>query len=169
MPRQPTPEVRAGRAYRDFSGLFIVLLTVAIGLFTASLFLHPKYHWPLWIAAAVVITLTAPLRAWGLRRGLLSYFVHGTAVEGTVTAVEPAGQATWRVCYRFESPGAGPVESETMVYDAPAPPLSAGQSVAVLHRAGDPGDSVLPELAGILRTPEGAHAPLPGAGNEVSV
>ncbi len=142
--------MRAGRAYRDFSGLFIVLLTLAIGLFTASLFLHPRYHWPLWIAAAVVITLTAPLRAWGLRRGLLSYFVHGTAVEGTVTAVEPAAPGTWRVHYRFESATNGPMEAKTMVYDAPEAPLAIGQIVVVLHRPGNPGDSVLPQLAGIL-------------------
>lgn len=150
MPRQPTPEVRGGKAYRDFSGLFIALLTLAIALFTASLFLHPRYHWPLWVAAGVVITLTAPLRAWGLRRGLLSYYVHGTAVEGTVTAVEPAGAGTWRVRYRFDVPALGPVESETTVYDAPEAPLVVGHAVAVLHRAGDPRDSVLPELAGIL-------------------
>jgi hypothetical protein len=150
--------VRAGRAYREFSGLFIVLLTLAIALFTASLFLHPRYHWPLWIAAAVVITLTAPLRAWGLRRGLLSYFVHGTAAEGIVTSVEAAGPATWRIGFRFEASGAGPIEAGTTLYDAPEAPLEAGQSVAVLHRPGNPKDCILPELAGILQGPTGRRS-----------
>ncbi|MCK6479967.1 MAG: DUF3592 domain-containing protein [Planctomycetaceae bacterium] len=142
--------MRAGRAYRQFSGIFVVLLTVAIGLFVVSLLAHPRYHWPLWIAAAAVISLTAPLRTWGLRRGLLSYYVHGAAVEGTVTAVEPAGEGTWRVRYRFEAGGAGIVEAETLVYDAPRAPLAVGEAVPVLHRPGNPRDSVLPVLAGIL-------------------
>ena len=144
-PRQPTPEVRAGRAYRAFAAMFLVLLTVAIALFVASLVLPPRWQWPLWGAAAGVITLTAPLRAWGLRRGLLSYYVHGTAVEGTVTAVEPAGEGTWRVRYRF-----GDHEAEVRVLDAPEAPVRSGDSVAVLHRPSAPQDSILPALAGIL-------------------
>jgi len=149
-PRQPTPGVRAGRAYRNFSGIFVALLTVAIVLFLAPFLLPPRWQWPLWIAAGAVITLTAPLRAWGLRRGLLSYFVHGTAVEGTVAAVEPAGAGTWRVLYRYDAGPAGTVEAATLVYDAPEAPLRAGDPVAVLYRPGSPRDSVLPALAGIL-------------------
>lgn len=145
-PRQPTPEVRAGRAYRDFSGLFIVLLTVAIALFVAPFFSPTRLHWPLWIAASAVILLTAPLRAWGLHRGLLSYFVHGTAVEGTVTAVEAAGAGTWRLRVRY---GEG-IEREFLVYDAPEAPLCPGDAVPVLHRPLDPRDAVLPTLAGLL-------------------
>jgi hypothetical protein len=149
-PRQPTPEVRAGRAYRDFSGLFIVLLTVAIVLFLAPFFLPTRFHWPLWIAAGSVILLTAPLRAWGLHRGLLSYFVHGTAVEGTVAAVEGAGAGTWRLRVRYDGGAGGAVEREFVVYDAPAAPLKPGDPVPVLHRPGDPRDAVLPTLAGLL-------------------
>jgi len=149
-PRQPTPEVRAGRAYRDFSGLFIVLLTVAIALFVAPFLLPTRFHWPLWIAAGVVILLTAPLRAWGLHRGLLSYFVHGTAVEGTVLAVEASGGGTWRLRVRYDGGAAGPVEREFLVYDAPSAPLKTGDAVPVLHRPADPRDAVLPTLAGLL-------------------
>ena len=144
-PRQPTPEVRSGRAYRDFSGIFIVLLTVAIALFVAPFFLPTRFHWPLWIASGTVILLTAPLRAWGLHRGLLSYYVHGTAVEGSVLAVEPAGEGTWRLRVRY-----GAEEREFLVYDAPAAPLRPGDAVPVLHRADDPRDAVLPTLAGLL-------------------
>jgi hypothetical protein len=148
-PRQPTPEVRAGAAYRAFSSLFIVLLTVAILLFLAPFVLPTRWHWPLWIAAGSVILLTAPLRAWGLRRGLLSYFVHGIAVEGTVVAVEPAGPSSWTVRVRYGAGGA-PVERGFRVVDAPAAPLRPGDPVPVLHRPGDPADAVLPTLAGIL-------------------
>lgn len=157
--------MRAGRAYRAFSGVFIVLLTVAIVLFVLPFLLPPRWHWPLWLAAGGVILLTAPLRAWGLHRGLLSYYVHGTAVMGSVAAVEPAGPGTWRVRYRFEAGGAGTVEAEALVFDAPSAPLRPGDPVAVLHRPGDPGDSVLPELAGILpgRRPEGDGAGGAGA------
>ena len=144
-PRQPTPEVRAGRAYRDFSGIFIALLTVAILLFLAPFLLPTRFHWPLWIAAGAVILLTAPLRAWGLHRGLLSYYVHGTAVEGTVLAVEPEGMRTWLLRVRY-----GDVEREFLVYDAPAAPLRPGDPVPVLHRPLDPRDAVLPTLAGLL-------------------
>ena len=150
VPRQPTPEVRRSRAYRAFSGWFIVLLTVAIALFVAPFLLPTRWHWPLWIAAGSVILLTAPLRAWGLHRGLLSYYVHGTAVEGTVSAVEPAGAGTWRVRFRFEAQGAGSVEAEALVYDAPSEPLHPGDAVPVLFRPGNPRDAVLPTLAGIL-------------------
>ena len=131
-----------------------MLLTAAILLFVAPfLGLHARWHWPLWIAAAAVILLTAPLRAWGLRRGLLSYYVHGTAAEGTVVAVEPAGPSAWDVRVRYAGP-AGPVERPFRVLDAPAAPLRAGDAVPVLHRPGDPADAVLPTLAGIL--PEAA-------------
>jgi len=149
-PRQPTPEVRRGRAYRAFSGWFIVLLTLAIGLFLAPFFLSTRWHWPLWIAAGSVILLTAPLRTWGLHRGLLSYYVHGTAVEGSVAAVEPAGAGTWRVRFRYEAGAAGSVEAETLVFDAPSAPLRPGDPVPVLFRPGNPRDAVLPTLAGIL-------------------
>ena len=153
-PRQPTPEVRAGPAYRAFSGVFIVLLTVAILLFLAPFALPTRWHWPLWIAAGSVILLTAPLRAWGLRRGLLSYFVHGTAAEGTVVAVDPAGAAAWSIRVRYDGGGAS-VEREFRVLDAPEAPLRAGDAVPVLHRPGDPGDAVLPTLAGLLPPPAG--------------
>lgn len=148
-PRQPTPEVRNGRAYRAFSAIFIVLLTVAIALFLAPFLLPTRWHWPMWIAAGTVILLTAPLRAWGLRRGLLSYYVHGIAAEGTVAAVESAGDGAWRLRVRYEA-GVGPVEREFLVYDAPAAPLRPGDAVPVLHRAGDPRDAVLPTFAGLL-------------------
>jgi hypothetical protein len=144
-PRQPTPEVRNGPAYRSFSAIFIVLLTVAIALFLAPFLLPTRWHWPMWIAAGTVILLTAPLRAWGLRRGLLSYYVHGLAVEGAVAAVEPAGEGSWRLRVRYAG-----VERDFLVYDAPAAPLRPGDAVAVLHRAGDPMDAVLPTLAGLL-------------------
>jgi len=157
-PRQPTAEVRAGRAYRAFSGMFLVLLTVAIALFVASLLLPPRWQWPLWVAAAVVITLTAPLRAWGLRRGLLSYFVHGIAVEGTICAVDAAGERTWRVRYRYEAGPAGTVEAETLVYDAAEAPFSAGDPVAVLFRKESPRDSVLPAWCGVLPDADPAAA-----------
>jgi hypothetical protein len=149
-PRQPTPEVRAGAAYRAFSAIFIVLLTVAIVLFLAPFLLPTRWHWPLWIAAGAVILLTAPLRAWGLRRGLLSYYVHGAAAEGTVSAVEPAGEGAWRLRVRYAAGAAGPVEREFLVFDAPAAPLRPGDAVPVLHRPGDPRDAVLPTLAGLL-------------------
>ena len=149
-PRQPTAEVRAGAAYRAFSAAFVVLLTVAILLFLAP-FLgpSPRWHAPLWIAAGAVILLTAPLRAWGLRRGLLSYFVHGTAAEGTVTAVDPAGAGAWTVRVRYDG-GGRPVERAFRVVDAPEAPLKPGDAVPVLHRPGDPEDAVLPTLAGLL-------------------
>lgn len=149
-PRQPTPEVRRGRAYRAFSAIFVVLLTVAIALFVAGLVLETRLHWPLWIASGVVILLTAPLRAWGLRRGLLSYYVHGTAAEGTVAAVEPAGEGTWRLTVRYEAGPGSAVEARTLVYDAPAAPLRPGDPVPVLFRPAAPLDFVLPTLAGIL-------------------
>lgn len=148
-PRQPTPEVRSGRAYRDFSAVFIVLLTVAIVLFVLPFVLPPRWHWPLWIAAAGVIVLTAPLRARGIHRGLLSHYAHGTAVEGTVAAAEDAGGGTWRLRVRYDAPG-GPVERDFLVYDAPEAPLRPGESVPVLHRPGNPKDAVLPTLAGLL-------------------
>lgn len=144
-PRQPTAEVRNSAAYRAFSAIFIVLLTVAIVLFLAPFLLPTRWHWPLWIAAGAVILLTAPLRAWGLRRGLLSYYVHGLAAEGTVAAVEPAGEGAWRLRVRYAG-----VERDFLVVDAPAAPLRAGDPVPVLHRPGDPQDAVLPTLAGLL-------------------
>ena len=149
-PRQPTPEVRAGTAYRAFSATFVVLLTVAILLFLAP-FLgpSPRWHAPLWIAAGAVILLTAPLRAWGLRRGLLSYFVHGIAVEGTVAAVDADGEGAWVVRVRYDGEGL-PVERPFRVVDAPAAPLRVGDRVPVLHRPGRPVDAVLPTLAGLL-------------------
>ena len=119
-------------------------------LFVAS-FLAPRaWFWGMWAAAAGVIALTVPIRAWGIHRGLLSYFVHGTAVEGTVAAVEPAGQDAWTIRVRYEAAGAGPLEREFVVYDSPAPPLRPGDPVPVLHRPADPADAVLPTLAGIL-------------------
>ena len=130
--------------------MFIVLLTLAIALFLAPFLLSTRWHWPLWIAAGGVILLTAPLRSWGLHRGLLSYYVHGTAVEGTVTAVEPGGEGTWRVKFRYEAGSAGSVEGEALVFDAPSSPLRHGDSVPVLFRPEDPRDAVLPTLAGIL-------------------
>ena len=149
-PRQPTAEVRAGTAYRAFSAAFIVLLTVAILLFLAPFAgPSPKWHAPLWIAAGGVILLTAPLRAWGLRRGLLSYYVHGTAVEGTVAAVEPAGDGAWSVRVKYDGGGRA-IERAFRVVDAPETPLKPGDSVPVLHRPDDPEDAVLPTLAGLL-------------------
>jgi len=148
-PRQPTPEVRAGAAYRAFSSIFIVLLTVAILLFLAPFALPVRWHWPLWIAAGSVILLTAPLRAWGLRRGLLSYFVHGIAVEGSVVGVAPAGPSAWTLRVRYEAGGAA-VEGEFRVVDAPEAPLREGDAVPVLHRPADPRDAVLPTFAGLL-------------------
>ncbi len=149
-PRQPSGEVRRGRAYRSFSAVFVVLLTVAIALFLAPFLLPPRWQWPLWIAAGAVILLTAPLRAWGIHRGLLSYFVHGTAAEGTVAAVEPAGAGTWRLRVRYGGEAGGTVERDFLVYDAPAAPLRPGDAVPVLFRPRDPRDAVLPTLAGIL-------------------
>jgi len=149
-PRQPSAEVRRGRAYRAFSWMFMVLLTVAIVLFVGSFLLPTRWFWPMWIAAGCVITLTAPLRTWGLRRGLLSYFVHGVAVEGTVAAVEPAGERAWRLHYRYAAPDGTAHEGEATVYDAPEAPLAAGDAVPVLHRPDDPADAVLPTLAGLL-------------------
>jgi hypothetical protein len=151
-PRQPTSEVRAGTAYRAFSAVFVMLLTVAILLFLAPFCGLSRWQWHLWAAAAGVILLTAPLRAWGLSRGLLSYYVHGVAVEGTVSAVEPDGPAAWSVRVRY-----GGVERDFRVVDAPEAPLRAGDVVPVLHRAGDPRDAVLPTLAGIL--PAGQPGP----------
>ncbi len=107
----------------------------------------------MWAAAAGVIALTVPIRAWGLHRGLLSYYVHGTAAEGSVAAVEPGGPGTWRIRVRYEGGEAGTVEREFLVYDAPAAPLRAGETVAVLHRPADPRDAVLPTLSGILPDP----------------
>jgi hypothetical protein len=151
-PRQPTPEVRAGRAYRSFGFAFMVLLTVAIVLFVISVApgVPPRWHWPLWIASSIVISLTAPLRAWGLRRGVLSYFVHGTAAEGAVVAVEPAGPGAHRVRFRFPGPGGAPVEAEAVLHDCAEAPLRPGDPVAVLHREDDPADAVLAEWCGIL-------------------
>ena len=150
-PRQPGGEVRAGRAYRSFAAGFIVLLTVAIALFVAPFLpgVPTRWHWPLWVAAAGTIVLTAPLRSWGLHRGLLSYYVHGTAVEGRVVSVEPVAGTTYRVTYRH--PGTGTeIEARCTVYDSPRPPLAAGDPVAVLFRPSDPSDSILPALSGIL-------------------
>ena len=154
-PRQPTPEVRAGRAYRAFSAPFVVCLTVAIALFVASFLVPRAWFWTMWASSAGVIALTVPIRAWGLRRGLLSYFVHGVAVEGTVAAVEAAGAATWRVRVRYGGTGDAGVERDFLVYDSPAAPLLPGEAVPVLHRSADPRDAVLPTLAGIL---EGGRA-----------
>lgn len=148
-PRQPTSEVRAGTAYRAFSAVFVVLLTVAILLFLAPFCGLSRWQWHLWAAAAGVILLTAPLRAWGLRKGLLSYYVHGIAAEGTVAAVEAAGPSAWNVRVRYDGGGAA-VERDFRVVDAPQAPLRPGDTVPVLHRPDDPRDAVLPTLAGIL-------------------
>jgi hypothetical protein len=151
-PRQPTPEIRAGRAYRSFGFAFVVLLTVAIVLFVISVApgVPPRWHWPLWIASSVVISLTAPLRAWGLRKGVLSYYVHGTAAEGRVLSVDPAGDGSWRVRFRFPAPGGAETEADAVLHDSPAAPLRPSDPVAVLHRADDPADAVLAEWCGIL-------------------
>ena len=155
-PRQPTAEIRAGRAYRDLSGAFMALLTIAIVLFVAPFVLWPRQQWPLWIASGIAITAIVPLRSWGIHRGRLSFFVHGTAVEGTVLAVEPAGADTWRVGYEYAAGAAGPMAGTTLVYDAPTAPLRPGESIAVLYRPGSPHESLLPALAGIL--PDGPGA-----------
>jgi hypothetical protein len=156
VPRQPGAEVRAGRAYRDLSGAFMFLLTLAIALFLAPFLFSQRLQWPLWIASGISITAIVPLRAWGIHRGRLSYFVHGTAVEGRVVAVEPAGEATWRVRYEYDAGAAGNISAETTVYDAPAAPLRPGDPVAVLYRPESPRDSLLPALAGILPDAPGA-------------
>ncbi len=150
VPRQPTPEVRNAPAYRAYAGVFITCLTVAIVLFLMPFFLAARWHWPLWIASGSVILATAPFRSWAIRRGVLSYYIHGTAVMGAVVSVERAGEETWVLRYRFPAPDGSPVDAETVVYDAPAAPVSPGAPVPVLHRADDPRDSILPVLAGLL-------------------
>jgi hypothetical protein len=156
-PRQPSPAVRNSPAFKSFAGIFIVLLTVAIVLFVAPFVpgVPTGWHWPLWIAAALVITATAPLRAWGLQRGLLSYYVHGSAVEGEVTAVERSGDRTHTIRYRYGAGGRS-VDAEAVVYDSPKAPVDVGDTVPVLHREDDPSDSVLPTLAGLLPLHPGA-------------
>jgi hypothetical protein len=150
VPRQPTPEVRAGPAYRGYAGVFIVCLTVAIALFVAPFFLATRWHWPLWALSGAVILATAPYRSWAIRWGLLSYYIHGTAVEGVVIATEPAGEHIWTLRYRYPAPDGTEVEAETVVFDSPREPLAPGTKVAVLHREDNPKDSILPTLAGLL-------------------
>ncbi len=151
-PRQPTPEVRAGRAYRVLSGWFMACLTIGIAFFLAPFLpgVPTRLHWPLWALAGAAILAIPPLRTFGIHRGLLSYYVHGHAVEGTVVSVEPAGPETFRIVVRFAAGSATPLERPFTVYDAAEPPLRPGDSVPVLFRPADPGDAVLPTLAGIL-------------------
>lgn len=150
VPRQPSVEVRNAPAYRAYAGVFMTCLTVAIAFFVAPFFLASRWHWPLWTCAGVVILATAPYRSWAIRRGLLSYYIHGTAVEGEITAVESVGEHIWTLHYRYPAPDGSPVEAQTLVYDSPRAPLPPGAPVAVLHREDDPKDSVLPTLAGLL-------------------
>lgn len=151
--------MRAGRAYLAFSAIFVVCLTVAIALFVASFLLPRSWFWTMWAAAAGVIALTVPLRAWGLRRGLLSYYVHGIAAEGGVTAAEPAGEGTWRIRVRYPGDGGAAIEREFLVRDAAIAPLRAGDTVPVLFRPGNPQDAVLPTLAGIFPDPVAETSP----------